>query len=568
MSRPRRFLSLVRCRLAAVALVLVAAIAGCQSDTWQFARHDPFTERAASQVADAGHAYLAAKPPTIRAQFSSDGGVSMPSFGRTSSTTTSNNYSSSGPITTTIAPPSSYPANNSPANHYPTTNSGTTGGLASGTSSSGSTGSTTTVAPPTTAYASGGAQTVQPNPALAEDRNAYPRMVPPLTGDAAGMGPYEPDYAPDLSVYPSPLDTPTQELPLTILADEAMTGRFMFSVGVNSDAGLMGSIIVDEQNFDWTRLPTSWEDVRSGKAWRGDGQRFRLEASPGTVYHRYMVSWQEPYWLDSQVSLGLMGQYYTRSYLDWNEQWLGGRVALGYHFTHALTGSLAFRGMKVTVFNPVSPAPIELTEAVGDSSLYGFQAQLAHDTRDSQFLATQGHLIELSFEQVIGTYQYPQANLDIRKYFLLHERPDGSGRHVLSLSGRLAWTDTDTPIYENFFAGGFTTIRGFDFRGASPRDNATGVFVGGHAMVLASAEYLFPITADDMLRGVVFCDTGTVEPSFSDWTENYRVAPGFGLRITIPAMGPAPIALDFAFPVSHEPGDRIENFSFWVGFLR
>jgi outer membrane protein insertion porin family len=43
---------------------------------------------------------------------------------------------------------------------------------------------------------------------------------------------------------------------------------------------------------------------------------------------------------------------------------------------------------------------------------------------------------------------------------------------------------------------------------------------------------------------VVFCDTGTVEPSINQWNDKYRVAPGFGLRIVVPAMGPAPIALN------------------------
>ena len=33
-------------------------------------------------------------------------------------------------------------------------------------------------------------------------------------------------------------------------------------------------------------------------------------------------------------------------------------------------------------------------------------------------------------------------------------------------------------------------------------------------------------------------------------------------------MGPAPIALDFAFPVAWQPGDTHEMFSFNVGFLR
>ncbi len=71
-----------------------------------------------------------------------------------------------------------------------------------------------------------------------------------------------------------------------------------------------------------------------------------------------------------------------------------------------------------------------------------------------------------------------------------------------------------------------------------------------------------------MLRGVVFCDTGTVERTLDDWRDNYRIAPGFGLRIVVPAMGPAPIALDFAFPVVVNPGDRVLNFSFFVGFGR
>ena len=79
---------------------------------------------------------------------------------------------------------------------------------------------------------------------------------------------------------------------------------------------------------------------------------------------------------------------------------------------------------------------------------------------------------------------------------------------------------------------------------------------------------MLPLVADDMLRGVIFCDFGTVEEDITIKGENFRVAPGFGLRITIPAMGPAPIALDLAAPVSHADGDRIQNFSFFVGFGR
>lgn len=357
-------------------------------------------------------------------------------------------------------------------------------------------------------------------------------------------------------------------LPLTPDLQETQTGRFMFSVGVNSDLGVVGSIVVDEQNFDWTRCPTSWEDIRNGTAWRGAGQRFRFEAMPGSSVSRYAVSVTEPYLLDTNISLGVSAHYYERRYFEWDENRAGGRVAFGYQFVPDLSGSIAYRGENVKVFNPVTPPGVlpELDEVVGASTLHGFRAGLTLDKRDNTFLATEGFLAEVGFEQVIGTFQYPRFDAELRKYFTLYQHPDGSGRHVLSLGTRVGITGDDTPVYDRFFAGGFSTIRGFDFRGASYRDK--GVTVGGDFMLLASAEYMFPITADDMLRGVVFCDTGTVEPTIGDWSDKYRVAPGVGMRITVPAMGPAPIALDFAFPVSKEEGDHRQVFSFFVGFLR
>ena len=391
-------------------------------------------------------------------------------------------------------------------------------------------------------------------------------------------GPYVPglilgESSPFIGGPPDSSGDILRTLDFEVLAHEAMTGRMMFGVGVNSDAGMVGQIVLDEQNFDWSRFPRSWEDIRNATAFRGAGQRFRLEAVPGTQLQRYMINFRDPYLFGSNISLGLSGYYYNRSYREWFEQRIGGRIAMGYQFAPDLSGSIAYRGAKINITNTIDPTLPDFAEVIGrDLALHGFQVSLARDKRDNAFLATEGHLIEMSIEQVLGTFNYPRAEIDLRKYFKLYERPDGSGRHVLSLASRVGYTGDDTPIYEHFFAGGFSSLRGFEFRGASPHviSATTGgnIFVGGQFQLLASAEYLFPITADDMIRGVVFCDTGTIEPSISDWSNKYRVAPGFGLRIVVPAMGPAPIALDFAFPISWEPGDRFETFSFFVGFGR
>ncbi|MEN6459084.1 MAG: POTRA domain-containing protein [Thermoguttaceae bacterium] len=365
----------------------------------------------------------------------------------------------------------------------------------------------------------------------------------------------------------------SRSLPLNVFTEEAMTGRVMFGVGVNSDSGVVGSVILDEQNFDWTRFPTSWEQVRNGTAWRGAGQRFRIEAVPGSSTQRYSIQFDEPYLCNTPISLSLSGYYYERSYTEYTQEQVGGRVALGYQFAPDLSGTVAYRGAKVRILDPIDPYLSDFAEVTGrDLAIHGFSVNLAHDKRDNAFLATEGHLVQASFEQVLGSFTYPHAEIDLRKYFTLYERPDGSGRHVLTLAGRAGVTGGNTPVYERYYAGGFSTIRGFQFRDASPHVYSSyageNVFIGGDFELFASAEYMFPITADDMIRGVVFCDTGTVEPTISDWSDNYRVAPGFGLRICVPAMGPAPIALDFAFPVSWQSGDRFEVFSFFVGFGR
>jgi len=391
---------------------------------------------------------------------------------------------------------------------------------------------------------------------------------PPSNGAPGGVAP--PGYSsPPILPPPGDFLSPAQELdqpeiPVSIVVNEAQTGKFMFGAGVNSNAGLVGSIILDEQNFDWRRVPTSWEDWRTGRAFRGAGQKFRLEAAPGTVVQRYMFNFTEPYLFDTKVSLGLSAFYYNRYFRDWMEQRTGGRTSFGYQFSPDLSGTVALRAEDILVSQPRVPGVPPLEAVLGHTQLYSVITSMAHDTRDSTFLATEGHYIDLGFEYAMGTFQYPRFTTNARKHFLLKERPDSSGRHTLSLYNQFGIAGNDTPIYEAFYAGGFSTLRGFQFRGASPQVDT--VLVGGNFMNLSSVEYMFPITADDMLKGVIFCDFGTVEPTIHDITwSDYRIAPGLGLRVTIPMISPAPIALDFAFPWKKAEGDLTQVFSFFVG---
>ena len=403
--------------------------------------------------------------------------------------------------------------------------------------------------PPTTALQPGALPPGPPAEAYpfgAVDQGAPTFEVPPTV-------PLSPDQ-----IFSTPSD-------LDVFVEEARTGRFSFGVAVNSNNGLTGQITVEDRSFDITRLPRSWDDLLSGGAFRGGGQYLRLEAYPGNQVQRYLISLTEPYLFGSNVSSSISASYFDRNYFDYFESRYGGRLGFGYRLTPDLSVNAGIRAESVGISHPRVDNVDELERVLGRSDVFGAKLSLIHDTRDLAFMPTEGHLIQLSGEQVFGDFDFPRTEVEYNKYWMLRERPDGSGRHTLAFSSQFGYLGPDAPLFEHYFAGGFSTLRGFSYRGAGPID--TGVRVGGEFQWINSLEYFFPLTADDMVKGVVFCDFGTVEQDLA-FRDNFRVAPGFGLRIAIPMMGPAPLALDFAFPVSYEGTDDRQTFSFFFGASR
>jgi outer membrane protein insertion porin family len=357
-----------------------------------------------------------------------------------------------------------------------------------------------------------------------------------------------------------------RDVPINVYAQEGQTGRFSVGGSVNSDLGVAGQFVLEERNFDIRKFPSRPSDLLNG-AFRGAGQNFRMELVPGNLVQRYTLNWTEPNLFGySPFSLSVGGFYFTRIYRDWSEQRLGARMAVGYEVTPDLSVTTELRGEDVNISNPSTNANQALNQVLGSSDLYTGRIRIAHNTRDSPFLPTEGHLLELIYDQTFGEFDFPRGQINLSRYFLVRERADGSGRHTFTSSMRLGFTGSDTPLFENFFAGGFSTMRGFQFRGAGPVEN--GVQVGGQFQMLGSFEYMMPVTADDMLRMVAFVDYGTIEQNIEINSENFRVAPGIGARIAVPALGPAPLAFDFAFPVAYADTDSRQIFSFTMGLTR
>jgi outer membrane protein assembly complex protein YaeT len=133
-----------------------------------------------------------------------------------------------------------------------------------------------------------------------------------------------------------------------------------------------------------------------------------------------------------------------------------------------------------------------------------------------------------------------------------------SGVGTLALSNRIGWKvpygDTvELPITERYFAGGSTTLRGFDVDEAGPPG-------GGQLLTIENVEYRVPIKTFSFgtLGGAAFYDTGNVFERPADFSfAEYTHSAGLGLRFLTPL---GPVRFDVGFNLN--PKTRLNENGF------
>lgn len=350
---------------------------------------------------------------------------------------------------------------------------------------------------------------------------------------------------------------------------EQSTGELSLGAGVSSDLGVVGAITLTQRNFDITDFPESPRALFTGQAFRGAGQFFSLNLQPGREVSRYAASFREPYLFDTNYFFDTEISYYTQVFTDYDERRLGGRVGIGRRFGDVWSAAVRARATRIHIGNIDDNAPVDVHDVQGRNVLTGLGLDLERDTTDSAIFPTRGNRWTIGLERVGalgGDFDFTRLRTGFQQFWTTHE--DFFGRRTV-LSGRVQanyiFEESRAPVFERFYAGGHRTFRGFGYRGVGPRgiEKDTGELgddpVGGDWMLLAGLEYNVPIY-EEVLRGVVFTDMGTVREDFG--FDNWRISVGAGLRIYVPMFGQVPFALDFAYPIRKQPGDRTRIFSF------
>lgn len=350
---------------------------------------------------------------------------------------------------------------------------------------------------------------------------------------------------------------------------ETNTGSLLFGAGVSSDAGVIGAIELTQRNFDITDVPESWDELRSGQAFRGAGQYFAISLQPGDETSRFSIDFRDPYVFESDYFLDASLFFFEREREDWDEGRIGGGLGVGQRFGDVWSAAVRGRVNQIDIDNIEPEAPVDVFAVEGDSLITGLGIELERNTTDSRLFPTRGSRLQLALERagaLGGDYDFTRATLDFYQFWTVDQ--DFFDRKTV-LSWRLQaghiFEDNEAPVFERFYAGGHRSFRGFDFRGVGPRGIRadTGTLgddpVGGDWLLLTGLEYNFPVW-EETLRGVLFTDMGTVQDDFG--VDEWRVSIGAGVRIKIPFLGQAPFALDLAVPLIEEQGDEERLISF------
>lgn len=374
-------------------------------------------------------------------------------------------------------------------------------------------------------------------------------------------------FRPD-SVAITPLEEIDGEREALVKVEETETVQFLVGVGVSTDNGVIGTLTVDNRNFDLFDWPRTWEQFFRGQAFRGAGQRLVFTAEPGTEVSRFSIRFTEPYFLGRPVRFDTSVYLFQRARDAYDEQRVGFTVGLSRRFRGglldgwALEGSTRFEG--VNIDNVDGFAARDIRDAKGSGFLTALKVGVVRDTTDSRVLPTEGYRFGVSWEQVGalgGDYTFGKPALTSAWYKTL--RTDILDRKsVLALRGDVGYIVGDAPVFERYYGGGFGSLRGFSYRGVTPRGGIQDNAIGGDFIVLTGAEYSFPLYGKQF-RGVTFLDMGAVERDFELTT--WRASVGFGLRVQVDFFGPVPIVLDFGFPVAKGGDDEDQIFNFAVG---
>ncbi len=331
--------------------------------------------------------------------------------------------------------------------------------------------------------------------------------------------------------------------------EEKKTGSFSFGGGYSTVENAIGFIELKQSNFDIKNFPS----------FSGGGQYASVRADISARRKNFVLSFTEPWFKDEPLSLGF--DLYNKTYYqeEWAETKTGGDIRVGRDITEYTRGYLTYKCENVDVGDLTDDAPDVVRDDEGSATISSITAKIKNDHRNNIFDPTEGYLNVMSVEcaggPFLGDKDFYKVTGSTSKYFPLTKKSVFNVRFRAGLVDDYGSTK-QVPVYERFYIGGPSTVRGYDYSSIGPKDDD--VNVGGNSMLVGNLEYSYllvnttdtPTDHPMKIRGLVFYDAGNAWRSTGGFSASLKTSIGTGIRILMPI----PVTLLYGYGIDRHKG--------------
>ena len=348
----------------------------------------------------------------------------------------------------------------------------------------------------------------------------------------------------------------TDQVDVDYSVTEQPSGSISVGVGFSQTSGIILNGSITQDNF------------------LGTGRRVSASVNNSDVTTVYSFSYNNPYYTVDGISRGF-GAFYRSTNADqanisnYSTDTYGANINYGFpisefnsvHFS-VLADSVTLKGTDYS-----SSEVTDFIDEYGDSfKSLTLSTSFAHDTRNRRIFPSEGGLRQISAETKVpgSQLEFYKVNLALEQFvpltklFVFQTKMDvGYGDGYGDFS--------QLPFFENFFAGGVRSVRGYEDNSLGPRDSQNDA-IGGSFKTTATGQIVFPppfLTDNNAVRLSLFYDVGNVFPGAEDWSaSDLRMSVGLGATWLSPV---GPLAVSIAQPFNDQSGDKIQQFQFTLG---